>query len=721
MTDIKRPKFWQIQYTGDSTAEAAIAQIERELSVSRVFAVLLYNRGYTTPTAARAFLDCEETNFHNPFLMVDMDKAVERILRAVENREKIYIYGDYDVDGVTSVSMLYLYLSSLGAPVKYKIPKRDGEGYGICADAVKAIADEGATLIVTVDTGITANAEVELGKELGVDFVITDHHECHGELPAAYAVVNPHRPDCAYPFCSLAGVGVIFKVLCACEMRRAVAAGEREIDGVRRVCAQYSDLVAVGTIADVMPLLDENRLIVKLGLSKLERGECRAGFTSLIAAVNKRGESKKVPKVTSGTVGFGIAPRINAAGRISDAALAARLLLAEDSNEADTLCAQLCEINKQRQSVEGDICAEAYEKIQSNPSFAEDKVIILESDCWHQGIIGIVCSRITERYGVPSILISYQGAHGSPEDDGKGSGRSVDGFNLVEALGACEDLLVKYGGHSLAAGLTVKRGKVDAFRRRINEYARQHMSDDAATVTLMAECEVSPSQMNTELVDQISSLEPFGIGNTTPHFVLRGALICRVSYLGGGKHTKLTLECEGSVLTAMYFGVGEGDFPFDAGEYVDLFFNMDINDYKGVRSLQLIVRDIKTALAETQKRENERKRYEQLRGGERFDESEGIVPDRGDFAAVYTMLRREFRAGTDTMRAEQMLKLLSDSGIGYIKLRFVLRVLNELNICTVEKLGDDLYRFEVKFTAEKTNIEKSSILKKLRMQCNFGR
>ncbi len=724
MSEIKQSKRWQIEYTaGDAERDFAIECIERELGVPHIFAVLLYNRGRKTPNEARAFLKVEEASLHNPFLMADMSAAVDRILSALDNKEKIYIYGDYDVDGVTSVSMLYLYLSSLGASVRFKIPRRDGEGYGVCKDAVRAIAADGATLVITVDTGITATEEVRLAAELGVDFVITDHHECHGPLPRACAVVNPHRPDCTYPFGDLAGVGVIFKVICACEMRRAVAAGEREIDGVRRVCASYADLVAVGTVADVMPLTDENRLIVKLGLSRLERGDCRAGFSALLDAVAKRPEDRENRKVTSSSVGFGIAPRINAAGRIADAALAVRLLLAEDTREARELCEELCEINRQRQAAEAQICAEAYEQIEKSPTLASDRVIILESDSWHQGIIGIVCSRITEKYGVPSILVSYQGCgDGAREsDNGKGSGRSVGGFNLVEALGACEDLLVKYGGHSLAAGLTVKRGNVKKLRERINQYAATHMSEEDRSITLSAECEVQPQQMSTALAEQISSLEPFGIDNPTPHFVLRGATVCRISYIGGGKHTRLTLERDGYMLTGMYFGVGEEELTLELGDKVDLFFSMDINDYRGTRSLQLIVRDIKPAEELERQRENERQRYEQIRAGGRFDESEAVLPDRDDFAQVYTLLRREFRSGVDTLEAQQLLKLLPSGTVGYIKLRFVLRILNELNICTVEKIGQDIYRFEVKFSAEKTSIEKSSILKKLRTQCNFGR
>jgi len=511
MKEIKREKIWERKYvSGDAERDAAIADISKTLGVSLLFAVLLYNRGYTTPEEARRFLCFEETDLHDPFLLADMQKAVDRILRAVDNDEKIYIYGDYDVDGVTSVSVLYLYLTSIGARVGIKIPKREGEGYGVSMAAIDTIAADGCTLIITVDTGITANAEVEYAKTKGVDFVVTDHHECHGELPEACAVVNPHRPDCPYPFKELAGVGVVFKTVCACAMEISERAGERAIDGVRKVCNEYADLVAVGTIADVMPLVDENRLVVSLGLSKLEKGTGRAGLEALLDASTKReGDASKRKKVTSGMIGFGIAPRINAAGRISDALIAVKLMLADDEDEVAAYTEELCETNRQRQIEENRIAAEAYEMLENSCDYDNDKVIVLAHDNWQQGIIGIVSSRITEKYGLPSILVSFCGSDGDEPhalDDGKGSGRSIKGLNLVEALGACEDLLVKYGGHELAAGLTVKRGQLEEFRKRINEYADAHMTEDMFRISLFAECELSMNEVNLEFATELKDL-----------------------------------------------------------------------------------------------------------------------------------------------------------------------------------------------------------------------
>ena len=725
MTERKRKKIWETKYvSGDAERDAAIQKMARTLGVSPLFAMLLYNRGYTDAESASRFLRFAEEDFHDPFLLCDMERAVERIISAVKGGERIYVYGDYDVDGVTSVSLIYLYLTSLGADVRIKIPKREGEGYGVSRSAVDAIAEDGATLIITVDTGITAIDEVEYAKTLGVDFVITDHHECHGELPNAVAVVNPHRPDCAYPFKELAGVGVIFKTVCACEMRRCEREGNRREDGIKRICAEYCELVAVGTIADVMPLVDENRPIVKLGLDKLERGEGRPGLLALLDASSKKtGEAKKQRKVTSGAIGFGIAPRINAAGRMSDALIAVRLLLAEDEARVAAYAEELCEINRQRQLEENDIATEVYDMIENDSRYENDKVIILAGNGWQQGIIGIVSSRVTEKYGLPSILVTYRGSVGeteSDEDVGKGSGRSVKGLNLVEALAECEDLLEKYGGHELAAGLTVKRGKLEEFRRRINEYARERLSDGEIGDRAFADCEISASDVSMKLATELTLLEPFGVGNASPQFIIKNADVCRITYLGGGKHSKLLLKKDGELLTAMYFGVGEGELCFSEGDTVDVLCSIDVNEFRGVRSVQLILHDVRRAEDELREMSDGAERYAEIRGGARFSESEGILPTREDFAAVYTMLRRQYRASVDTLSVCEMLRALKSDGthIGYCKLKIILAVLRELQICEIEETERDVYTYRIFFNASKTSIDKSSILKRLRSQCD---
>ena len=725
MKNNKREKVWCERYVfGDAHRDAVISDMAKQLGRSELFSVLLYNRGYRSAEAAQHFLRFEEADFHDPYLLKDMDKAVERVFKAIENDEKICVYGDYDVDGVTSVSMLYLYLCELGADVSIKIPKREGEGYGVSCAAVNTLCENGISLIITVDTGITAAAEVEYGKTLGVDFVVTDHHECRSELPEACAVVNPHRPDCSYPFKELAGVGVVFKLVCACEMRRCRESGRAVVEGIREVCSKYADLTSLGTIADVMPIVDENRLIVSMGLKIMEDAP-RPGLAALIEASSAKKSDDahaKKRKITSGFIGFGIAPRINAAGRISDAAIAVRTLLASAGEEADGYAEELCAINRQRQIEENRIAEKAYEMIADLPDLDENPVIVLDSNEWQQGIIGIVSSKITERYGLPSILVSFYGSMGDEEsalDDGKGSGRSIKGLNLVEALGACEDLLVKYGGHELAAGLTVKRGDLDAFRERINAYAREHLDDDAFKIKLEVDCEIDMADVNLKFAKELQYLEPYGTGNATPLFVMRDVTVRKITYTKGGEHTRLYLEKNGMTVNAMYFSVGEGMLGFENGDLIDLLFNIDINDYKNVQSAQMIVRDARLAESYTKKATGEKKRYSELREGGKFRTDENFIPTREDCAGVYTLLRREYRNGNSVTDVKSVQRALEQSGlaVNYVKLKYIFEIFNELQICDIAELGNDIYRFEVIFRANRTSIDKSAILRRLKTQC----
>lgn len=724
MKDKQREKVWEEKYTfGEQERDAALGKMAKELGISEYLAVLLWNRGYRSTDEAKRFLWLEQEDFHDPYCLADMTAAVGRIFAALENKEKITVYGDYDVDGVTSVTALYLYLKDLGGEVAFRIPKREGEGYGVSCTAVEELAKDGTKLVITVDTGVTANAEVAYAKTLGLDFVVTDHHECRAELPPACAVVNPHRPDCPYPFKELAGVGVVFKTICACESKRCRDLGIPVIDGIRRVCLDYADLIAVGTIADVMPVVDENRLIVSLGLKRLAQTK-RPGLKALIeASYSRKSDDGKLTKITSGMVGFGIAPRINAAGRIRDAAIAVHLLLEQDPEKAKQAAEELCEINRDRQAEENRIATEAYERIENEQMAEKDSVIVLESDHWHPGIIGIVSSRITERYGLPSILISFENRaeEQDPFDDGKGSGRSIPGLNLVEALTDCGDLLVKYGGHALAAGLTIKRENLAAFRQKINQYAMTHVSEDAFKIRMEADCCLRMREVTLAFAKELALLEPFGVGNASPLFVMKGVQVKRLTGIGGGKHTRMLLEQDGISLTALYFGVNESEVGVEEGDRIDILFHMDINEYKNVQSVQMILQDVRMSEEITAWWQQQSRRYEEVAGGALFSVEEGILPEREDFAVVYQILRREFRLNTQVMDLHTLMKRIhADSPnrpFNRIKLQYILRILNELNICEIEKLDGEIYRFCVLFHAEKTSIEKSSILKKLRTQC----
>lgn len=728
MKEIQRERVWSVLYTPDEgERDQRIAHIAKSVGVSDITARLLYNRGYDSPEKASAFMNANIESLHDPFLMKDMDKAVQRIAQAIENQETIAIYGDYDVDGVTSVTSIYLYLQSKGADIVYYIPSRDKEGYGLCDAAIDVLADHGVTLIVTVDTGITADHEVRFAAQRGIDMVITDHHECRAELPPACAVVNPHRTDCPYPFKELAGVGVVFKLMCAYEIAQYRKLGLPKENAVAAVCREYVDLTAIGTIADVMPLIDENRYIVSVGLEAVQNTK-RCGLEALIEASTynpgtRQDQPQKRKKVTSGFIGFGIAPRINAAGRISSATKAVELLLEQDPEAARERAEELCRINTQRQIEENRIAEQAYKTIEQQHDFLNDKVIVLEDDSWQQGIIGIVSSRITEKFGLPSVLISFDGAtrgYASLDDVGKGSGRSVKGMNLVDALTYCSDLLIRYGGHELAAGLSISRCNIDEFRQRINQYARENLDSDALDIRYEADCEVDVHELTMPLAVEMAKLEPFGVANPTPELVCRNLTVFKIIPIGAGKHCKVILAKDGLQMQAVWFGTSAATCPFSVSDCVDVMFQLSINEYQNVKSLQLIVKDMRISDEYAEKCKYERDRYRQILEGAEFSESENVLPSREDIAEVYKLLRRECRIGHNTFSHKTLLSTLNLTcalRINYIKLKFIIAILAELNLCGVKEPGESLYIFDVYCNVAKTNIENSEVLKRLRSQC----
>ncbi len=730
MKEFKKRKKWSIKYTPQAENDAIVCRMAEELQVSATTAKLLFTRGLKTAEAATAFLRQSETSLHDPFLLKDIVPATERILLSLERHEKIAIYGDYDVDGVTSVSLLYLYLSGYGADIGYYIPCRSREGYGLSASAIDTLKERGVQLIITVDTGITAMEEVAYAKEQGIDTVITDHHECRPELPDAYALVNPHRADDEYPFKDLAGVGVVFKVICALEMTKCRREGKSEMDGLRRVCHEYADLVAIGTIADVMPIVDENRLIVALGLKLLEQTK-RPGLRALIdAASGNKNTDRRFPpkkrKINSGFIGFVLAPRINAAGRVSSASIAVELLLATDEKRADELAEELCNLNTTRQVEENRIAEQVYQKIEQMPAELCDRVIVIEGDTWQQGIIGIVSSRITERYGLPSILISFDGAtRGYPSDDdlGKGSGRSIKGLNLVEALADSEEHLARFGGHELAAGLTIRRGNIDAFRKQINHYAREKMSDDMLCISVDADCEVAIQDLTLKLAGELERLEPFGTSNPVPNFVLRDAVLLRAIPMGSGRHTKLILEKDGISMVAVWFGTEHTALPFEIGDRLDVMFQLNVNEFQNVTTLQMIVQDIKLSRAFEDAFRQVHERYEEIRAGASILPEEDVIPTRDELGVVYTLLRREHQLGHTYFPIRRILSLLmqhGNNGIGYFKLKTMIRIMQELNLCEITEPMEDCFVFNFYYNPTKTSFEKSAVLKKIKLQLCRG-
>lgn len=705
-----------------------VTEIARELNITLPTAQLLLNRGCRSASEARSFLMKEEEQLHDPFIMKDMDKAAVKITEAVEDGDRIVIFGDYDVDGVTSVSSLYLYLKSKGADVYYYIPCRSGEGYGISEGAVRKLAEEGCRMIITVDTGITAVSEAMLARELGICMIVTDHHECHAELPDAEAVVNPRRPDCPYPFKELAGVGVVFKLICALE---AVFNPEDSMMAcVRRVSKKYGDLIAIGTVADVMPIRDENRLIVSYGLSIIENTD-RPGLIELIDATRSDSKYNTKKKITASFIGYTIAPRINAAGRIRDASLAVELFLAEDCETAAPIAKHLCDINHERQETENKIIEQAYAKIAMEHDFENDPVIVLDDETWHHGIIGIVASRITEKYGCPSILISFEGSGDgeNPDDSGKGSGRSIKGMNLVDVLGQCSDLLEKYGGHELAAGLSIKRENLPEFKKRLNECARNSLGDFDRKAVLEAECELVPGDITMEQTNELYYLEPYGVSNPVPVFAMKNVMLYDAALVGGGKHSRLTLRIGDSYVSAMCFRQTLSDLDLYPGDMVDVLFTLDINEFQNQRNLQMIVKDVRLTGKKYREEIGERELFEKMREGlkpaelglDEFSASE-LVPSRNDFAAVYSTLKRELRVEHEVFSIRALQHLMKTGGVkmGYVKLRYILLTFHELNLLHVESMDEEneIFVFRYVYQHGKTNLDKSNIYRKLK--ADFG-
>lgn len=717
-------KKWVLRASQNEAELSAVSEIARELSISTVTAQLLYNRGFRTPKDAIEFLEMRTETLGDPFLMKDMELAVARIDRAIRNGEHITVYGDYDVDGVTSVCTLYLYLKSKGATVDYFIPNREGDGYGISRAAIDMLKESGSTLVITVDTGITAIEEIEYAKTQGVDFVVTDHHECRPTLPSADAVVNPHRPDCPYPFKELAGVGVVFKLICAYECRDT---GKSLAICLRPLYDAYADLVSIGTIADVMPLIGENRLVVGYGLSRIEH-TTRVGLRALMDASSHRTDAKDgktgAPRqaVTSSYIGFTLAPRINAAGRIRSAALAVELFLTENETEAMHYAQCLCDANRERQDEENKIMIEVYERISDAHDFEKEPILVLDADTWHHGVIGIVSSRVTERYAAPCILISFKGngdAAPSGEDVGKGSGRSVKGLNLVETLAYASEYLLKYGGHELAAGLSLKRSDLPLFKEKINEYARLSLAKEAPIPVIEAECELSFSQIRMNLLQEMRKLEPYGTGNPIPLFVLHDARVLEITPLKNGKHTKLLVGHENSRLTAMCFSRSPSDLDVHIGDTVSLLFQLDINEWGGRSSVQMIVRDLRVTrhFGDAPELLAARARFKEIWNGAPFTADEDVLPVREDFAVVYVYIQHAVRTGTKMMsHGELMTGVAHKRKIGYIKLMYIIRVMQEMNLLHIEDVSNELYRFSLRFPQARVDLEKSHLLYRLRMQ-----
>ena len=599
------------------------AVLAAQMKESALLAGLLAARGLTQPEEALSFLAGEDT-LSDPFLMQDMDKAVARIRQALEQGETIVIYGDYDVDGVTATSLLYEQLKGLGGSVKCMLPSREGDGYGLSKRAIDKIHAKGYTLIVTVDNGISAVDEAAYAASLGIDLVITDHHLPPSTLPAAVAVVDPRREDDESPFKDLCGAGVAFKLCAALE------------DCMPEELLEFcSDLAAIGTVADVMPLTGENRTIVKAGLQYLQHTG-RPGLAALLEEVGLAGK-----QVTADNVSFGIAPRLNAAGRMDSAAAALQLVLCEDPARASALAHRLNEINALRQETEQKIEKAVEEMLAAEPGRTEDRVMLLWGRGWHQGVIGIVASRLVEKYGRPVMIVSI-----ADNGEGKGSGRSVPGFNLHGCITACADLLIRFGGHAMAAGLLVREENLPELRRRMNEWAARECPVIHAP-PLVCDLSLRLAKVTVEEVRALDRMAPFGAENPAPVFLLEHAVVEGIYPVSEGKHSRLRLHQGSASLYAVWFGMGPEQVPYQPGDAVDAALSLSV--YDGARGPQISGRiiDIHPAgLGPDAARQAAL--VDALRRGASLSEEDRrlVTPTREEVAAVYRELKtRRWHAG----------------------------------------------------------------------------
>lgn len=665
--------------------------LAKECGVSLLAASVLAARGHTTPAQALSFLMPDE-ELASPFALADMRPAVERIQQAVDRFESIAIYGDYDCDGITSTAMLYTYLSSIGADVSWWLPERSGEGYGLNAGVVERLSEEGVRLLITVDNGISACKEALLLEQKGIDLIVTDHHQPGETLPRAVAVINPHRQDCPSEYKDLAGVGVAFKLVAALE------------GGDYQTSLEYfADLVALGTIGDVVPLTGENRILVKKGIQAMANSD----NMGLLALMKTAGVTPG--KLDARTIAFSLVPRLNAAGRVSSAALAVKLLLSEEEEEAQELAERLNEMNRQRQEQEQAVLADIEEMIRADRSLLQGRLLILKKPDWNHGILGIVCSKLLERYGKPVLLMSGSGGML------RGSGRSIEGFHLYQALSHNAALLARYGGHKLAAGFTLAEEHWDAFRLGMEQYARERF-DLMPQYTYTADLELSPAQLQLEEIESLAVLEPYGAQNDDPLFLLREGVVENVVPLSGGKHQRLSLRLGGRTVTALHFGMESARLPYRVGDTVDLLAYPSVDSFHGTKSLSLKIRDVHPSGFVQDRFFAAKGYYEKIRRGESV--SPAIVrrgtPAREEAAALYRFFRKQNGYAGDI---ERLSLSLEGRNFNYCKLRLLLDILEEAGLLTVSPHLDGITLCPV---LAKADLEATPTMRRIRQMGGAG-
>lgn len=668
--------------------ERAIAMANK-LEIPPLLAMMLDIRGITKEEDVINFLQ-ENKDFSDPFLMKDMDKAVERITTAVENGEKICVYGDYDADGVTSTSLLYSYLrDSLGADVMFYIPTRTGEGYGMNKGAVDKIHSLGVTLIITVDNGISAREEIDYANSLGIDTVITDHHMPSGAIPKAVAVVNAHQQDDKSPFKDFSGVGVAFKL---------VMAIEGEYADVDSLLENFSDIATLGTIGDIVPLVGENRTLVKNGLRHIQNSD-RIGINAM---KQESGIAEK--EINSSNVAFTLVPRINAGGRLGSSEKSVNLLLTEDEDEAVTIADKLGMDNRERQSIEKEILASIDEEVRRTPNIVNDKILVFAGRGWHQGVVGIAASRIKDIYDKPTIIIGI-------DDDGvaRGSGRSVEGFSLCDAVFACSEHLTHYGGHPMAVGISLEKKKINDFRKAINAYCK----DIKMPYNILhIDCKLNPNQLDLSILDCLSYIEPCGASNPSPIFGLYNMTIIATKEIGNGKHMRITLSRgQGQVpVYAVYFNHNFQSCSYRNGDIVDVAVSLDRNIYNGQENLSVIIKDIKYSQSNNEELIDSERIFDKFAKRYKLTKNEvmSILPTRNDFAYVYRFLKQN----KGFIYGEYALVNALNYKISMGKLIVILYSMKELGLINWQQ---GLYQSIIEMKESgKVNLEDSVFIKKLK-------
>ena len=671
-------KLWNVKKV-DKTLAAGLAERNQLYPLA---ALIASSRGVDTDEKVRAFF-YHEIEPSSPYALPDMDKAVKAIQNALDRFDRIAICGDYDADGVTATALLYSYLEQQGADVLYRIPERS-EGYGLKKETVDFFAEQNVKLIVTVDCGVSCVEEAAYAKQKGIDLVVTDHHRVGDTLPECLAVVDPYREDCDLPFKELAGVGVAFKLVCALE----------ECD-YEAVAEQYADILALGTVGDVMPLLEENRLFVHRGVHMLNNSD-RPGLIALRAAV---GYTEK--PISSAGLAFTLIPRINAAGRMGSPTRAIKLLLSEEDEPAQELAQEIDRANAERHRAEAGILAQIKQRLAEEPVLKHQRVIVLDGEAWPHGVIGIVASKLVDAFGRPAIVISRDG------DIARGSGRSVEGFSLYEALKACEDCLTQFGGHTLAAGLGLQNDKIEEFRRRINAYAAS--CGTMPRPVLDIDCRLNPAVINGELLTALSTLEPFGAGNPSPLFGLFGMKIEAVQSIGEGKHIRLILSKDNARVSAVRFGVSPDSFPFAKGDIIDCAAAVEPNLYMGEVRPSVQIKAVRAHGISDEAVFDGMELFDAVMRGDRLtpDQIEKALPSREYMLDVYKFIKSQGGWNHDM---ETLCFRLGSRGESYCKTAVSIQAMLELGTLQKDEDGRLILHEQIK----RADLNASVLLNRIR-------